>query len=181
MMISNIPNLISIYRLLTIPFVAWLMLVDLLFYAAFFTLLIAISDFLDGFLARKLNVKSELGAYLDAIADKAFVISIFILIGNLNLLPLSVIILVVSRDIIILGAFIISFFAGIKTKFNPLKISKANTFFQFFLVIVTLLGNTNMLEIYVKNYLIIEILIFIVVLTTSISLIIYIMHWMKNT
>ena len=90
-MTKNIPNLLSILRLVTIPIVAWLLLSDLLFYAALFTILIAFSDLLDGLLARLWNVQSELGSYLDAIADKAFVISIFILIGTLNLLPTFII------------------------------------------------------------------------------------------
>ena len=75
-MIKNLPNFISIYRLVTIPFVAWFLLEELYNYAALFTLLIAVSDFLDGFIARYFKVQSELGSYLDAIADKAFVISI---------------------------------------------------------------------------------------------------------
>ena len=106
-MTKNIPNLLSILRLVTIPIVAWLLLSDLLFYAALFTILIAFSDLLDGLLARLWNVQSELGSYLDAIADKAFVISIFILIGTLNLLPTFIIILVISRDIIIMGLSLI--------------------------------------------------------------------------
>ena len=110
-MIKNIPNLLSIFRLITIPIVAWLLLIDLFFYAALFTILIAVSDFLDGFIARSLKAESELGSYLDAIADKAFVISIYILIGTANLLPVFIIILVISRDIIILGSFVITFFA----------------------------------------------------------------------
>ena len=93
-MIKNLPNIISIYRLVTIPFVAWFLLEELYAYAAIFTLLIAASDFLDGLLARYLNVESELGSYLDAIADKAFVISIFIVIGNLKLLPVFIIIII---------------------------------------------------------------------------------------
>ena len=104
-MIKNLPNFISIYRLVTIPFVAWFLLEELYNYAALFTLLIAVSDFLDGFIARYFKVQSELGSYLDAIADKAFVISIFILIGNLELLPVFIIIIIISRDIIILGSF----------------------------------------------------------------------------
>ncbi len=70
-MIKNLPNFISIYRLVTIPFVAWFLLEELYNYAALFTLLIAVSDFLDGFIARYFKVQSELGSYLDAIADKA--------------------------------------------------------------------------------------------------------------
>ena len=57
-MIKNIPNLLSIFRLITIPIVAWLLLIDIFFYAALFTILIAVSDFLDGFIARSLKAES---------------------------------------------------------------------------------------------------------------------------
>ena len=63
-MIKNLPNFISIYRLVTIPFVAWFLLEELYYYAALFTLLIALSDFLDGFIARYFKVQSELGLSL---------------------------------------------------------------------------------------------------------------------
>ena len=179
-MTKNIPNLLSILRLVTIPIVAWLLLSDLLFYAALFTILIAFSDLLDGLLARLWNVQSELGSYLDAIADKAFVISIFILIGTLNLLPTFIIILVISRDIIIMGSFIISFIVKIEIKVDPIQISKVNTFFQFILVIITLLGSTEGFSKYVLSYNLIEVLIGIVMITTTISIIIYIFHWVKN-
>ena len=179
-MIKNIPNLLSIFRLITIPIVAWLLLIDLFFYAALFTILIAVSDFLDGFIARSLKAESELGSYLDAIADKAFVISIYILIGTANLLPVFIIILVISRDIIILGSFVITFFAGIKIKLKTSKVSKWNTFFQFFLVIATLLGNTAGFENLINETRLIELLIGIVVITTLISLFIYIRYWMES-
>ena len=179
-MTKNIPNLLSILRLVTIPIVAWLLLSDLLFYAALFTILIAFSDLLDGLLARLWNVQSELGSYLDAIADKAFVISIFILIGTLNLLPTFIIILVISIDIIIMGSFIISFIVKIEIKVDPIQISKVNTFFQFILVIITLLGSTEGFSKYVLSYNLIEVLIGIVMITTTISMFIYIFHWVKN-
>ena len=147
-MIKNLPNFISIYRLVTIPFVAWFLLEELHNYAALFTLLIAVSDFLDGFIARYFKVQSELGSYLDAIADKAFVISIFILIGNLKLLPVFIIIIIISRDIIILGSFAVTFLVGKKIEVKPTKISKLNTFFQFCLVITTMLSNINGYEKY---------------------------------
>ena len=179
-MIKNIPNLLSIFRLVTIPIVAWLLLADLLLYAALLTICIALSDLLDGLIARLWYAESELGSYLDAIADKAFVISIFILIGILNLLPAFIIILVISRDIIIMGSFVSSFIVKIEIKVDPIQISKVNTFFQFILVIITLLGSTEGFSKYVLSYNLIEILIGIVMITTTISMFIYIFHWVKN-
>ena len=179
-MIKNLPNLISIYRLLTIPFVALFLLEELYAYAALFTLLIAISDFLDGFIARYFKIQSELGSYLDAIADKAFVISIFILIGNLELLPVFIIIVIISRDIIILGSFVITFLVGRKIEVKPTKISKLNTFFQFCLVLTTMLSNVNGYEKYLTVLMINEVLIIIVLICTLSSLLNYINYWFKN-
>ena len=179
-MIKCLPNLISIYRLITIPFVAWFLLEGLYFYAAIFTLFIAISDFLDGLIARYFKVESELGSYLDAIADKAFVISIFILIGSLDLLPVFIIITVISRDIIIMGSFLVAFMVGKKIGVKPTKISKFNTFFQFCLVIATMLSNMNQYNEYFIEFRVNEILIFIVLICTILSLINYINYWVKN-
>ena len=179
-MIKNLPNFISIYRLVTIPFVAWFLLEELYTYAALFTLLIALSDFLDGFIARYFKVQSELGSYLDAIADKAFVISIFILIGNLKLLPVFIIIIIISRDIIILGSFAVTFLVGKKIEVKPTKISKLNTFFQFCLVITTMLSNINGYEKYFTALMLNEIFIIIVLICTLLSLINYINYWFKN-
>ena len=179
-MIKNLPNFISIYRLVTIPFVAWFLLEELYTYAALFTLLIAISDFLDGFIARYFKIQSELGSYLDAIADKAFVISIFILIGNLELLPVFIIIVIISRDIIILGSFVITFLVGRKIEVKPTKISKLNTFFQFCLVLTTMLSNVNGYEKYLTVLMINEVLIIIVLICTLSSLLNYINYWFKN-
>ena len=93
---------------------------------------------------------------------------------------LIIIILVISRDIIIMGSFIISFIVKIETKVNPIQISKVNTFFQFILVIITLLGSTEGFSKYVLSYNLIEVLIGLVMITTTISLFIYIFHWVKN-
>ena len=179
-MIKNLPNIISIYRLVTIPFVAWFLFEELYAYAAIFTLLIAASDFLDGLLARYLNVESELGSYLDAIADKAFVISIFIVIGNLKLLPVFIIIIIISRDIIIMGSFAVAFLVGKKLEVRPAKISKLNTFFQFCLAITTMLTNIDGYNKFIIELRVHEVLIFIVLACTLISLINYINYWVKN-
>ena len=179
-MIKNLPNLISIFRLIAIPFVAWFLLESLYLYAAIFTVLIALSDFLDGLIARYFDAESELGSYLDAIADKAFVISIFILIGNLKLLPLFIIIIIISKDIIIIGSFVVAFLAGKRIEVKPTKISKFNTFFQFCLVIMTMLSNMGEYFEYFSAIRVTELLIILVFICTLLSLFNYISYWLKN-
>ena len=179
-MIKNLPNFISIYRLVTIPFVAWFLIEELYAYAFIFTLLIAVSDFLDGLIARYFRVESELGSYLDAIADKAFVISIFVVIGNLKLLPAFIIIVIISRDIIIMGSFAVTFLVGKKIDVKPTIISKFNTFFQFCLVMTTMLTNIDGYDKFIVELRLHDLLIFIVLICTLISLLNYIIYWIKN-
>jgi len=178
-MIKKIPNALSILRIVLIPLVAWLILFDYFLYALITTLIIAISDFLDGFIARIFNAQSEIGSYLDSIADKAFIISAYMLIGTQNLLPIFVIIIVISRDIIIMGAFGLSFAMNQKLDINPIRISKINTFLQFILIILVLINNVGIFNSnYMFNYLI-DIVMYVVIATTVISLFFYIKQWLN--
>ena len=178
-MIKKVPNILSILRIILIPLVAWLILSDYFLYALITTSFIAISDFLDGFIARIFNAQSEIGSYLDAIADKAFIISAYMLIGTQNLLPTFLIIIVISRDIIIMGAFGLSFAMNQKLDINPLRISKVNTFLQFTLIILVLVKNIWEFDfIYMLSYLI-DVAMYMVLITTLSSLLLYIKQWLK--
>ena len=162
-----------------IPLVAWLILFDYFLYALITTLIIAISDFLDGFIARIFNAQSEIGSYLDSIADKAFIISAYMLVGTQNLLPIFVIIIVISRDIIIMGAFGLSFAMNQKLDINPIRISKINTFLQFVLIILVLVNNVGIFDsIYMFKYLI-DFVMYVVITTTVTSLLFYIKQWLN--
>ena len=178
-MIKKIPNILSISRIVLIPLVAWFILFDYFLYALITTLIIAISDFLDGFIARIFNAQSEIGSYLDSIADKAFIISAYMLIGAQDLLPIFVIIIVISRDIIIMGAFGLSFAMNQKLDINPIRISKINTFLQFILIILVLVNNVGMFDsLYMVNSLI-GFVMYLVIATTVISLLFYIKQWLN--
>jgi len=178
-MIKKIPNILSILRIVLIPLVAWLILFDYFLYALITTLIIAISDFLDGLIARIFNAQSEIGSYLDSIADKAFIISAYMLIGTQDLLPIFVIIIVISRDIIIMGAFGLSFAMNQKLDINPIRISKINTFLQFLLIIVVLINNIKVFEsTFVLHYLI-NFIMYAVIITTITSLFFYIKQWLN--
>ena len=101
------------------------------------------------------------------------------LIGTQDLLPIFVIIIVISRDIIIMGAFALSFAINQKLDINPIKISKVNTFLQFTLIILVLVNNIGIYNsIYTFNYLI-NFVMYAVIATTIISLLFYIRHWLN--
>lgn len=97
--------------------------------------LAAVSDAIDGYIARRYHQKSELGAYLDPIADKALLISALVLLSRdhgeaFEQLPLWFAVLVISRDVILLvGAVLVHIFVG-RTTSRPRLLGKCATFFQ---------------------------------------------------
>jgi cardiolipin synthase (CMP-forming) len=123
----TIPNMISLLRMLLVPLAIWLMLSDS-FMAAFYVFIAAgISDGVDGYLARRFSWQSELGAYLDAIADKALLVSIYVVLGVLRIIPVWLVIIVVTRDILIVGGVMLSRVLDMPIRVKPLWISKVNT------------------------------------------------------
>ena len=124
---KNIPNLITVMRLMLVP-VAVVMIAAQAWGWAFAAFAVAgLSDGLDGFIARRFDVRSELGAYLDALADKALLMSIFIALALSHVLPVWIAVLVVARDLMILGAVIVSWVLDKPVQIRPLTISKLNT------------------------------------------------------
>ena len=107
--------------------------------AAFFLFVAAgISDAVDGFLAKRFHMASELGAYIDPLADKALIVSIYVALGIAGGLPISLVILVVSRDIMIITGFMLSWVVGKPMPIKPLPVSKLNTVAQILLAVVVL-------------------------------------------
>ena len=89
-----------------------------------------VSDAVDGFLAKRFNMTSELGALLDPLADKALLVSIYIALGIWGAIPRWIVILVVSRDIMIVAAVIVSWLFDKPVAMKPLMVSKLNTVAQ---------------------------------------------------
>ena len=87
----------------------------------------AISDAVDGFLAKRFGMQTDLGAYLDPLADKVLIVSIYLTLGITGIIPRWIVILVVSRDIMIVGAVLLSWLVGKPVTVKPLTVSKLNT------------------------------------------------------
>ena len=134
----TIPNLITIGRLLLVPMIVWLLITGQSAAAFVVFILAGVSDAIDGFLARTFDLHSELGSYLDPLADKALLVSIYISLAVLAEVPLWVVILVVSRDLFIVGAVVLSWMLGQPMEMRPLAISKVNTVVQIVLAAVVL-------------------------------------------
>jgi cardiolipin synthase (CMP-forming) len=106
---------------------------------AFALFLVAgLSDLIDGFLAKRFNMATELGAYLDPLADKALIVSIYVTLGIAGAIPRWLVILVVSRDIMIVSAVILSWLVNKPVALKPLTVSKLNTVAQILLALVVL-------------------------------------------
>ena len=136
----NLPNLISLARLLAVPFAVYLIL-EGAFVAAFWLFVAAgITDAIDGFLAKRFDMTSTLGGFLDPLADKALLVSVYVSLGHGGHLPTWLVILVVFRDVLIIGGVILIFLVNGGIAAHPLVISKINTVAQIALVAVVLAG-----------------------------------------
>ena len=126
----TIPNLITMVRLVLVPVVVvaigqgWWGTAFALFAVA------GVSDGVDGFIARRFDMRSELGAYIDPLADKALLVSIYVTLAIVGVLPAWVAIAVVSRDLMIVAAFLITRLMDRTMEIRPLMVSKLNTAVQ---------------------------------------------------
>lgn len=123
----TIPNLITIGRLIAVPFVIAAISQGLWTLAFVLFLLAGISDAADGIIARRYQLRSELGAYLDPLADKALLVSIYVTLAVVAVLPGWLAIAVVSRDVMIVAAILVSRLMDRPVEIKPLFVSKLNT------------------------------------------------------
>jgi len=135
----NIANLISLARLLSVPIFVWLLLSGETPAAFWLFLIAAVSDAVDGIIAKQFHMQTNLGAYLDPIADKTLLVTAYIVLGSMGLLPVWVVIAVVSRDALIVGGALVFEKLTGALNMEPLLISKANTVMQILLVTAAML------------------------------------------
>lgn len=132
------PNLLSLLRILLVPLTVWLIISDQL-QLAFLTLVVAgLTDAADGYLAKRFGMQTELGAYLDPLADKLLLVSTFVTLGLRGDVPSWFVILIVSRDIMIVAAILLSAMLARPVRVRPLMVSKINTAAQIVLALATL-------------------------------------------
>lgn len=136
----TIPNIITILRLLAVPAIIYALSHHEMVMALGLFVAAGVSDGIDGFIARHYNQRSELGAWLDPLADKLLLVSVFALLGMTGHLPDWLVILVISRDVLIVGAVILSSVMDHPMEAQPIFVSKANTAAQILLVATVLAG-----------------------------------------
>lgn len=170
---ANIPNLITLGRILAVPLLVWFVINNAM-EAAFWVFVAAgISDALDGFVAKRFGFVTKLGSYLDPLADKALLVSAYITLGQAGHIDAWLVIMVVFRDVLIIGGTILFHTLGRPVEMQPLFISKLNTLMQIFLVSV-LLGN---LGVGVPDFGMLPTLAILVGITTVLSGFAYLGQW----
>jgi cardiolipin synthase len=138
--IWTVPNQITFLRLGILPFFLILILYEEYQWALLVLVVAALSDAVDGLLARTLHQKSSLGAYLDPIADKLLLSSSFVVLAMEKKIPWWLTIMVLSRDVLMLiVAAVILLIQGYRP-FPPSLLGKATTFFEIGLVFFTVYG-----------------------------------------
>ncbi len=172
----TIPNLITIARLIMVPLIVVMIgqerwgLAFLLFAAA------GASDAIDGYLARRFNMRSEFGAYLDALADKALLVSIYVTLSVTGVLPGWLAIAVVFRDLMIISALIVSRLMERPMAIKPMFVSKLNTGAQIAFAVLVLSTQAFALEaprLYVAGMVLVTAL-------TVVSAAAYLRRWLKH-
>jgi len=129
----NLPNLITLSRIAAVPLTIWLIMEGLLLYAFWVFVAAGVSDALDGFIAKRFDMETELGKYLDPLADKALLVSIYISLGLEGYVASWLVILVVFRDIAIVGGALLLETLTHSLTMQPLMVSKVNTVLQIVL------------------------------------------------
>ncbi len=139
-MAFSLPNILTVARILLTPIFIILLLKSLYMAGLLVFSIAAVSDGLDGFLARYLDQRTTLGAYLDPIADKVLLMAAYVCLAILKIIPAWLAVIVISRDVVIvLGIGIISI-AGLDLEIRPTMVSKLTTLAQLVTVSLTLLN-----------------------------------------
>lgn len=172
----TIPNFITLLRIILVPVIFWLLVSEQVL-AAFVVFVVAgISDAVDGYLAKRFNWESELGAYLDPLADKLLIVSVFLALGVRGDLPSWLVIAAVSRDVLIVAAVLLSWLMGKPVGIHPLWISKANTTAQITLAAFVLADQAFSLGWTLVTWM----LVWVTGVLTVSSLFAYLWQWLQH-
>jgi cardiolipin synthase (CMP-forming) len=137
----TIPNLITTLRIILVPIFIIYLINERFLEALTVFVLAGLSDGVDGLLARLLNQKSRLGAFLDPLADKILLIAAFVVLAAGGFIPVWLTVTVITRDILILLGVLILFLTKQDIVIKPSILSKINTCLQLATVFVVLVRN----------------------------------------
>lgn len=136
----NLPNSLTLARILAVPLFLSLLVEDEYDAALIVYIIAGVTDALDGAVARMWHMRTELGAHMDPLADKLLVVSSFIALGIMGLVPRPLMIVVITRDVVILGGFLLTAaVVGKSMEMAPSLWGKLTTFTQLLSVSLVLL------------------------------------------
>ena len=142
----TIPNLITILRVLLVPIFIIYMINDRVLGSLIIFVIASASDALDGFIARVFHKKSDLGAYLDPLADKILLIAAYTTLAILKMIPPWLAVLIISRDVIILLGVLVLYLNRHPVKIHPSLLSKSTTCLQIATILMVLSNSYLNLE-----------------------------------
>ncbi|WP_114945925.1 CDP-alcohol phosphatidyltransferase family protein [Microvirga calopogonii] len=172
----TIPNIITIGRLIIVPIVI-VMIMQQRWATAFALFVVAgVSDAVDGFIARKFDMRSEFGAYIDPLADKSLLVSIYVTLAIVGAIPGWLAIVVVSRDAMIVAAVLLSWVMSRPVEIKPLIVSKLNTGAQLAFAAYALAANAFGVELGGLE----EIVMVLVATLTIASAGAYLVGWLRH-
>jgi len=172
----TVANGVTAVRAILVPFII-MALIDHNYREAFWLTLIAgASDAIDGVIARTFGHKSWLGAYLDPLADKILIVSIYVTLGVTQVIPLWIVILVVSRDFMIVGAIILSWLVDMPVAIKPHLISKLNTAAQIVFACLVLASRGYQ----ISAEPVLTLVMVLVAVLTSLSVVLYLAQWVRH-
>ena len=134
----NVPNSLTILRILLIPLIVGFLVYEQVEYALVTLIIAVLTDALDGAIARLANQKTQFGAYLDPLADKLLLMVTFVTFSLLEMVPVWSVILVVSRDAILLTGTLLAHLTDTAIDASPTALGKATTLFQVIYIILVL-------------------------------------------
>ena len=146
-MIIYIPNILTLARIASVPLLIVLLQEQNFLMSLIVFIAAGITDGLDGYIAKKYDAKTKLGGILDPLADKALLVSSYVMLSFMELIPFWLMVVVVFRDVLIISGYLVMemFFGSITVQ--PLKISKINTFLQITYIVLILAALAWQLEI----------------------------------
>jgi cardiolipin synthase (CMP-forming) len=150
----NLPNIITLLRIMLVPVFLLLLIYDYYGMALGVFIVAGMTDAVDGTIARMMNQQTELGMFLDPIADKFLVLTAFIALALMDKLPLWLAETVIVRDAVIVAGSLYLYKRGFKKKIKPVLLGKLTTFMLITLLVVALVGVYLDREFDVKEYLV---------------------------
>lgn len=170
------PNALTLLRLVLVPVVVWLMATNETGWAFAVFVVAGLTDAVDGYIAKRYGLETELGAYLDPLADKLLIVCIFIGLGLAGSLPLWLVVAVVARDVMIVAAIVLSALLGRPVAIKPLIVGKANTVAQIVLAAVVLADEAFSLGLATLRF----VLVWVTGVLTVASLASYLSKWLRH-